>query len=253
MKKCYVIGIGPGQAQQMSAACFAALSEAEIFVGYKTYIDLIKPLYPEKEIFATGMMGEEERCRKALELAASGKTVAVISSGDPGVYGMASLILELAGETPPCEIEIIPGISAALSGASLLGSPLTNDFVCISLSDLLTPWETIEKRLRAAAEGGFCTVLYNPGSKRRTEVLRKAAEIFLQKFSGQTVCGICRQIGRPGESLELLTLEELKDRQVDMLSTVFIGNEATRVINGRMVTLRGYRLAAETEEETAHA
>ncbi|MEA4968908.1 MAG: precorrin-3B C(17)-methyltransferase [Candidatus Pelethousia sp.] len=241
MTKLYVVGIGPGNRENMTPACRAALEQADVAVGYTKYIELIKPLYPHKPIFATPMLGEVERCRKALELAAGGKTVAVVCSGDAGVYGMAGLVLELAGEYPPVDIEIVPGITAALAGAAVLGAPLTHDFAIISLSDLLTPGEVIEKRLACAAKGDFCMALYNPASKRRADYLSRACDILLQYKAADTLCGFVRNIGREGEQKELMPLSELGGTEVDMFTTVFIGNVQTRRIAGRMVTPRGYR------------
>ena len=186
------------------------------------------------------MMQEIERCRLALEHASGGETTAVVCSGDAGIYGMASPVLELS-EKYEVEIEIIAGVTAASSGAALLGSPITNDFAVISLSDNLTPMDDIEKRLEKAAEADLCIVLYNPTSHRRAGYLKKACEIVMRCRSGQTVCGIAHNIGRDGEEARLLTLSELAEAETDMFSTVFIGNSATRIINGKMVTPRGYK------------
>lgn len=242
MSKIRVVGIGPGDKDNMSGAALKALEEADVILGYSGYVDLVRPLFPDKEFVQTGMKGEVDRCGEALRLAHSGRSVAVICSGDAGVYGMASLILELAGEISGLDIGVIPGITAALSGAALLGAPLSNDFCVISLSDLLTPWELIEKRLHGAAAGEFCIVLYNPGSHHRVDHLRKACEILLRYYPGSTCCGIARQIGREEESVKLCSLEELRDLQADMFTTVFIGNRQSVVIDGRMVTRRGYRI-----------
>ena len=242
MKKLDVVGLGPGEHDAMTFAADRALSDAAVIIGYSKYVELVRDLYPEKEYADTGMTRETERCREALRRAAAGDTVALICSGDSGVYGMAGLIYELSGEYGPVEIEVIPGVTAALSGSAILGAPLGHDFAVISLSDLLTPWETIEKRLEAAAAGDFCISLYNPSSHRRNDYLQRACDILLRTLSPDTVCGIARQIGREGESCRVLTLGELRDTQVDMFTTVFIGNSATRVIAGRMVTPRGYRL-----------
>lgn len=238
----YVIGLGPGGAEQMTERARQALAQCDTVAGYGLYLDLIEELTQGKRRIATGMTRETERCRQALEAAREGGTVAVVSSGDAGVYGMAGLVLELAGEEPDVEIEVIPGVTAALSGGAVLGAPMTNDFACISLSDLMTPWEVIEKRLRAAAEGDFSIALYNPMSKKRRDQLPRACDILLSVRSPETVCGLTRNVGRAGESYELLTLRQLRDAQVDMLTTVFIGNSQTRVIAGRMVTPRGYRI-----------
>ena len=242
MSKLFVAGIGPGNADGMTSACRAAIEQADILVGYTKYIELVQPLYPEKQTFATPMLGEVERCQKALALAEDGHTVTVVCSGDAGVYGMAGLVLELSTEYPGVEIEIVPGVTAALAGAALLGAPLTHDFSVISLSDLLTPWELIETRIACAAIADFCIALYNPFSKKRVDHLQKACDILLAHRSPDTLCGIARCIGREGESTSLMTLHELRNAEVDMFTTVFIGNAQTKKINGRMVTPRGYQI-----------
>ena len=242
MSKVFVVGIGPGSAQGMTLASDAAIRQADILVGYTKYIELVAPLYPGKPTFATPMRGEVERCHKALELALEGQTVAVLCSGDAGVYGMAALVLELGAEFPSLEVEIVPGVTAALAGAALLGAPLAHDFAVISLSDLLTPWELIEKRLACAAMGDFCVALYNPASKKRADYLQRACGILLRHKSPGTLCGLAQNIGREGETASLTTLGELRSAQVDMFTTVFIGNGQTREIGGKMVTPRGYRL-----------
>ena len=235
-----VVGLGPGDAQFLTAQARHALQEADVLCGYTVYIDLVRPLYPEKETYATGMTREIDRCRWALQTAQTGKTVALVCSGDAGVYGMAGLLIELAAGTN-IEVEVVPGITAACSGGAVLGSPLTCDFACVSLSDLLTPWDKIEQRLRGAAAGDFCIALYNPSSRKRADYLRRACDILLETLSPDTVCGTVRNIGREGESFALTTLGALRDTGVDMLTTVFIGNSRTVVIDGRMVTPRGYR------------
>ena len=240
MATLYVVGIGPGSEGGMTLDARAALERAEVLCGYGVYLDLVAPLFPEKERFSTPMRGELERCRRALALAQEGKTVALVCSGDAGVYGMASPILELLPACPGAEVEIVPGVTAALSGAALLGAPLGHDFCVISLSDLLTPWALIEKRLRAAGEGDFALALYNPASHRRRDYLRRASEILLAYRGGDTPCGIVRNIGRAGQEARVLTLCELGDAECDMFSTVFIGSSQTKGIDGRMVTPRGY-------------
>ena len=242
MGKLYVVGIGPGDEGSMTAACRAALLEADIIVGYTKYVELVTPLYTNKPTLATGMTREADRCRAALERAASGETVAVICSGDAGVYGMAGLIYELSADFQPVDIEIIPGVTAALAGAALLGAPLTHDFAVISLSDLLTPWELIEKRLGHAAEADFCLALYNPASKKRADYLQKACDILLRHKTAETVCGLARNIGRKEQNTEILKLSELRGASADMFTTIFVGNAQTRVISGKIVTPRGYRL-----------
>ena len=240
--KLYVIGIGPGGYEDMTIRAAGILKECQVIAGYTLYVDLIREHFGEKEFLATPMKQETERCRMALKAAAEGKDVAMISSGDPGVYGMAGLILELAGEYPQVEIQVIPGVTAACAGGALLGAPLIHDFAVISLSDLLTPMETIEKRIRAAAEADFALCIYNPSSKKRGDYLHRACSWMLESRSPETVCGIVRNIGREGEAMEIMTLKELAEARTDMFSTVFIGNSATRKIGNRMVTPRGYRL-----------
>ena len=242
MKKLTVAGIGAGNYEGLTVAAARALEAADVIVGYTVYCDLMKPYFPDKTWIATPMMQEIERCRLALETAEEGKNTVMICSGDAGIYGMASPVLELAEEYGT-EVEILPGVTAASSGAALLGSPLTADFAAISLSDLLTPWETIERRLEAAAAGDLVTVLYNPASKKRADYLRRACAIFLKVRPAGTVCGVARNIGRAGEEAKVLTLGELENFAADMFTTVFIGNAATKVIGGKMVTPRGYRHA----------
>ena len=245
MKKLYVVGIGPGDAAGMTVRAVQALREAQVIAGYQVYADLIRPLYPEKEYIVTPMRQETERCRLAIEAALTGKTTAMVCSGDAGVYGMAGLILELAEGRKELEIAVIPGVTAALSGAALLGAPLGHDFAVISLSDLLTPWEKIEKRLECAAGGDFCIALYNPASRRRADYLQRACDILLRHAKPETVCGVARNIGREGEEYRIMSLRELRDYAADMFTTVFIGNSQTRAIDGRMVTPRGYERSKE--------
>ena len=213
----------------------------DVIIGYTVYVDLVKEQFPEKEFLTTPMKQEVKRCRMAFEEAQKGKSVAMICSGDAGVYGMAGLMYEVGIEFPEIELEIVPGITAAIGGAAVLGAPLIHDFAVISLSDLLTPWEKIEKRVRAAAMADFVICLYNPSSRKRHDHLEKACSMMLEYKAEDTVCGIVRQIGRDGQESRILTLKELKDTEVDMFTTVFIGNEQTKEINGYMVTPRGYK------------
>ena len=236
-----VVGLGPGDAQFLTAQARHALQEADVLCGYTVYIDLVRPLYPEKETYATGMTREIDRCRWALQTAQTGKTVALVCSGDAGVYGMASPLLELAAEYPDVEVEVVPGLTAALSGAAVLGAPLAHDFCVISLSDRLTPWETIENRLRYAAEGNFAIAIYNPASHGRPDHLKRACDILLRVLPEERLCGIVRNIGREGQSSRILTLGELQAADVDMFCTVFVGNSSTKVVNGALITPRGYR------------
>ncbi len=241
MGKLYVIGIGPGSPEQMTGRAMEAMRQSDVIVGYTVYVDLVRGLFPDKPILTTPMRREVQRVELALAEAAGGKTVAMICSGDAGVYGMSGLCEEMAQNYPGVTVETIPGVSAVLSGAAILGAPLMHDFAVISLSDLLTPWELIEKRLKCAAEGDFVICLYNPSSHTRKDHLARACDAVMTFASPETVCGITRNIGREGEETRVLTLRELRDTKVDMFSTVFIGNSQTRVIGGKMVTPRGYR------------
>ena len=241
LSKLSVVGIGPGSFENMTQRAQQALADCDVIVGYTVYVELVKAHYADKEFLTTPMRKEVERCELAFERAAAGKNVAMICSGDAGVYGMSGLIYELSPKYPGVEIEIIPGVSAVISGAAILGAPLMHDFAVISLSDLLTPWEKIEKRLLCAAEADFVLCLYNPSSMKRRDYLQRACDLVLRFAAPETVCGIAKNIGREGESTEILTLAQLRDTEVDMFSTVFIGNSQTRAIDGKMVTPRGYR------------
>ena len=241
MSKLYVVGIGPGNFENMTGRAEKVLRECDVIIGYTVYADLIRPFFPEKEFYTTAMRQETERVEAALQMASEGKTVAVVCSGDGGVYGMSGLAEELAVKYPGTEVETVPGISAMLSGAALLGAPLMHDFAVISLSDLLTPWEKIEKRLRLAAQADFVICIYNPSSRKRKDYLKRACDIILETASPATICGIARNIGREGESISVMTLSELREAETDMFSTVFIGNSQTKALKGKMVTPRGYR------------
>lgn len=240
MNKIYVVGIGPGGIEEMTIKAAKILAKCHVIVGYTVYVDLIKDEFKKARFITTPMKKEKERCIIAFEEAAKGSMVAIVCSGDAGVYGMASLMIEVSKEYSDIEVEVISGVTAALSGGALLGAPLTHDFAVISLSDLLTPWETIEKRLKAAAEADFVVSLYNPSSKKRSDYLKKACDIMLMYKTENTVCGIVKNIGRRGEACEITTLKELKDYSADMFTTVFIGNSQTKVIKGKIVTPRGY-------------
>ena len=235
-----MVGIGPGEEKKMTLEAVSILKECQVIAGYRVYVELVRGQEMEKEYIVTGMKQEKERCRLALEAAGEGKTTAVVCSGDAGVYGMASLLLEMGEEYPKVEIFVIPGVSAALSGSALLGAPLGHDFVVISLSDLLTPWEKIEKRLASAAMADFVICLYNPSSKKRFDYLQRACDIIMEYQSDEIICGYARNIGRNGEQWGVLSLKELRDMQTDMFTTVFIGNSMTKKIGEKMVTPRGY-------------
>ena len=242
MAKVYVVGIGPGSYENMTQRAQQALAECDVIVGYTVYIDLVKEHFPGKQMLTTPMRKEVERCRLAFEEAQKGQTVAMICSGDAGIYGMTGVMQELLAEYPGVELENVPGISAVISGAAILGAPLMHDFAVISLSDLLTPWEKIEKRLECAAAADFVICLYNPSSHKRKDYLQRACDIVLRHAAPETVCGIAKNIGREGEGIEVLTLSALRDTPVDMFSTVFIGNSQTKNVGGRMVTPRGYTI-----------
>lgn len=235
------MGIGPGNYENMTIRADRALQESDVIIGYNVYVDLVKDRYPDKEFMTTPMTKEALRCQIAVDKAKEGKTTSMICSGDSGIYGMAALVYEIRGEETEPEIEVIPGLTAAASGASILGAPLTHDFAVISLSDRLTPWEKIEERLRAASKADLSIVLYNPVSKGRPDHLKKACDIMLENLPESRICGIARNIGREGESMRVLTLKELKDADCDMFCTVFIGNAMTKVLDSKMVTPRGYR------------
>ena len=236
-----MVGIGPGDYREMTVRAVDALNACDVIVGYHVYVDLVKAHFPDKEFHTTPMRREVDRCKLALELAREGRDVAMICSGDAGIYGMAGLIYELLGDEGDIEVEVVGGLTAACSGAARLGAPLTHDFAVISLSDLLTPWETIERRLECAAMGDFAVALYNPSSVKRRDYLQRACDILLRHAKPETVCGAVRNIGREGEAVEVMTLAELRDYEADMFTTVFVGNSHTRVIDGHMVTPRGYR------------
>ncbi len=241
MKKIFVVGLGPGKEEFMTDAARAAIAESDYIIGYSLYVQLIEPLIKDKEQASTPMTKEVDRCQMALDAALAGKTVAMVCSGDAGVYGMAGVMLEVAAEHPEVEIQIVCGVTAACSAAAVLGAPLIHDFAIISLSDLLTPWEKIEKRLALASEADFVICLYNPSSNHRSDYLQKACDVMLRHKSDKTCCGFVRNVGRDGEEKTICTLGALREMQVDMFTTVLIGNSTTREINGRMVTPRGYK------------
>lgn len=288
MNRVFAVGIGPGGREFFTEEAMHALREADVIAGYTVYVDLVKDLFPEKEMFTTPMKKEIERCRWAIETARTGKTVAMVCSGDAGVYGMAGLLFELAEQYnssdseqvistdkeqlsgpdaeplngtaevqlsgsdaeqlngpdgrkgKDVEVIVVSGVTAATSGAAVLGAPMGHDFCVISLSDLLTPWEVIEKRLRCAAEADFAICLYNPKSKKRSDHLARACSIMMERKSPDTVCGWVRNIGREGQEYRIVTLKDLEKEPIDMFTTVFIGSSNTRVVGGKMVTPRGY-------------
>lgn len=241
MKLLNVVGIGPGAWNKMTIEAAEALQCSDTIIGYTVYIDLVKEHLPGKEFLSTPMKKEVERCVMAFEEAEKGKTISMVCSGDAGVYGMSGLMYEVGERYPDVKLRIIPGVTAALGGGAVLGAPLIHDFCLISLSDLLTPMEKIEKRLQAAAEADFCIVLYNPSSHKRKDYLQKACDILLKYRKPDNVCGIVENIGREGETARVMTLGELRDTDVNMFTTVFIGNSQTKNLDGKMVTPRGYK------------
>jgi len=237
----YVVGTGPGAKDHITPAAISALSEADIIIGYRTYLELIPEYLDGKEVVASEMMKEVERCRKSLELAEKGKNVALVSGGDPGIYAMAGLAFEMAKENKvDCEIEIVPGIAAVNGCAARLGAPLMHDFAAISLSDLLTPWPVIEKRLEASAAADFVVAIYNPKSKKRVEQIVKTQNIFLKHRTPNTPVGIVTAATRENEKIRITTLAKMLGEDIGMQSTVIIGNSQTFVWNGKMITPRGY-------------
>lgn len=240
-KRLFVVGIGPGDEEKITLNAMETLKESDVIAGYTLYCEIVKKYLPDKEFISTGMTGEEKRVEMALEKANEGFTVSLVCSGDAGVYGLAGLAFEIGEKFPDVEIQVIPGVTAAISGAALLGAPLIHDFAIISLSDRLTRQELIDKRLRLAAEADMVIVLYNPESKSRKGYLSHACDILLEVLPPDRMCGIARNIARDMENKDIMTLRELKDAQADMFCTVFIGNSSTKKIGDHLVTARGYK------------
>jgi len=241
--KIFVVGIGPGNREHMTGASIEAIKQSEVIVGYKTYIELIKDLLENKEVESSGMKKEVERCQKALEYAKEDKIVSLISSGDSGVYGMAGLMYDVKNqEQSDIEIEIVPGITSAQAGASSLGAPLMHDYVVISLSDLLTDWELIEKRLHCAGQGDFVVCLYNPKSHGREKQIEIARDILLKYKKPETPVGIVRNAKRGEEEVTVTTLSDMLSCNIDMFTIVIIGNSNTYAKDGKMITPRGYKI-----------
>lgn len=245
--KIYIVGMGPGKEEMMTVEALQALDMADVIIGYTVYIKLLGERFQGKKLLTTPMRQETERCRLCYEEAAKGKTVALICSGDAGIYGLASLMYEMKRSYPDTELEVVAGITAACSGAAVLGAPLNHDFCVISLSDLLTPWEKIEKRLEAAARGDFAMAVYNPSSHRRKDYLKRACEVLLRVKDPHTACGYVRNIGREGMESFTCTLQELGEKEVDMFTTVFIGNSDSEIVDGRLITKRGYQSEKNTD------
>ena len=240
MGKIYVVGLGPGNKENMTFRAYDVLKNSDIIIGYKTYVDLIEDMFPDKKIIKSYMKKEVARCEETLKLALEGNIISLISSGDVGVYGMAGLMLEIAdGQV---EVEIVPGITSANASASLGGAPIVHDSVNISLSNLLTDWELIKKRIDLASQGDFVITLYNPKSSGRPELINEARDIMLKHKRKDTPVLIARNVGREGENYDITTLSEMLDYEINMFSTVIIGNSNTKVVNNKMITPRGYKV-----------
>ena len=243
MGKLYVVGFGPGGYEHMTQKAADVIKKADVVTGYTTYVNILKEFFPDKRYIATPMMQEVKRCEMAVEEARKDQTVAMVSSGDSGIYGMAGIIYQVAEErNADIEIETVPGVTAASAAASVLGAPLMHAFVVISLSDLMTPLDLIMKRVDCAGQGDLIVCLYNPKSKKRTDYVEQAADILLKYRRPDTPAGIVRNAGRKDEHSCITTLEKLKDADIDMFSVVIIGNSQTYERNGRMITPRGYSL-----------
>ena len=240
MGKIYVVGLGPGNKENMTFRAYDVLKNSDIIIGYKTYVDLIEGMFPDKKIIKSYMKKEVERCEETLKLALEGNIISLISSGDAGVYGMAGLMLEIANGQ--VEVEIVPGITSANASASLGGAPIVHDSVNISLSNLLTDWELIKKRIDLASQGDFVITLYNPKSSGRPELINEARDIMLKHKRKDTPVLIARNVGREGENYDITTLDKMLDYEINMFSTVIIGNSKTKVINNKMITPRGYKV-----------
>ena len=237
----YVIGIGPGCRDLMTQEAISAMEDAEVIVGYKTYIKLVEDFIKDKEVVQNGMRKEVDRCQDAIDIAKTGKKVAVISSGDAGIYGMAGLILELITKQElDIPVKVVPGVTASIGAAAVLGAPIMHDFCHISLSDLLTPWEVIEKRLRLAAEADFVICLYNPRSKGRSEHLANAFKIMGEFKDGSTPVGIVKDVGREDQEKFICTFDTMDFERVDMTTMFIIVNKSTYIHDDLMITPRGY-------------
>lgn len=236
-----MVGTGPGSKEHITPAACKALESSDVIVGYKTYLDLIPDLLSGKEVVSSAMMQEVDRCRRAVELAEQGKQVSLVCGGDPGIYAMAGLVFEIVIEKKSSiRVNIVPGLAALNSCAARLGAPLMHDFAAISLSDLLTPWELIEKRLHAAASADFVIVIYNPKSKKRTKQLLRAREIILKYQKPDTPVGIVTAATRDNEKVEVTTLDRLPEAEVNMQSTVIVGNSTSFAWQNYLITPRGY-------------
>nr|WP_307776258.1 precorrin-3B C(17)-methyltransferase [uncultured Cetobacterium sp.] len=239
--KIYVVGIGPGNMEDITVRAYKTLKNVDVIAGYITYTDLVKDEFADKEFYVSGMKKEVERCEQVLEIAKSGKDVALISSGDAGIYGMAGIMIEVA-QKEGYEVEVVPGVTSSVAGAAIVGAPLMHDHATISLSDLLTDWDVITKRIDKAAEGDFIISLYNPKSKGRTTQIVEASEIMLRHKSPSTPVALLRHVGREDQNYTLTTLGEFLTHEIDMFTVVVIGNSKTYISNDRMITPRGYHI-----------
>lgn len=236
--KIYVVGIGPGKKPDMTYRAYEAMEKSDVIIGYKTYVDLVKEYFTDKELINSPMKKEVDRCKDVLKIAKEGKSVSLISSGDAGIYGMAGIMLEIAEDD--MEVEVIPGVTASNAAGAFVGAPIMHDHATISLSDLLTDWELIKKRLDLAAQGDFVVSLYNPKSRGRATQIVEARDIMLKHKPATTKVAIVRNVGREDQSYVLTTLEEMLEHEIDMLTVVIIGNANTFIKNGKMITPRGY-------------
>lgn len=246
-RKIYVVGMGPGKEEMMTVEAIRVLEASDVIIGYTVYLELLGERFRDKEFLSTPMKQETDRCMLCFEKAREGKQVSMICSGDAGIYGMACLMYEVGKNYPDVELEIIPGITAASSGAAVLGAPLNHDFCVISLSDLLTPWDKIEKRLEAAAVGDFAIAIYNPSSRKRKDYLMRACDILLRYLEPERACGYVENIGREGTKAAACTLQELREAKVNMFTTVFVGNSGSEIVNGKLITKRGYQIERNTD------
>lgn len=244
--KIFIVGMGPGTEAMMTVEAIETLERSDVIIGYPVYLELLGSRFQNKEFLSTPMKKEKERCEMCFAEAQKGKQVSLICSGDAGIYGMASLMYEIGKQYPETELAVIPGVTAASSGAAVLGAPLNHDFCVISLSDLLTPWEKIEKRLTAAAQGDFAIAIYNPSSHKRRDYLKRACDILLRDIEEDRACGYVENIGREGTRAVTCTLKELRETQVNMFTTVFIGNSGSEIVCGKLITKRGYQIETNT-------
>lgn len=241
--KLYVVGIGPGSVENMTVRAVNAIKNSEIIIGYTKYIDMIDSFIENKKVFSTGMRGELERCKQALQLSRD-NVVSIVSTGDSGIYGMAGLILELRKDE---DVEIIPGVTASSAAGSVVGAPLMHDNCNISLSDLMTPYELIKKRVKLAASGDFVISFYNPKSHGRPYYLKECINIIREYRDGSTPVAVVRNALREGQRTEIFTIDSFDDNKVDMMSIVIVGNSNSYLKEGKFITPRGYKLTESSD------